>query len=357
MKTCIVTMNSSYNYGAMLQAYALQQKLLSMGIESAFVDRRTIREAKVHIDGGLTGLIKAPFVLLNKKALTKAYRSCESFVNDYQIITENNYSDYNKLKANPPEADVYITGSDQVWNTSKCVPANFLDFVPDGKKKISYAASMGINRIVEDKKEQVKAYLSDFSSISVREVQAAESLKEVTDKPVNVHIDPVFLLTKNEWKKIENPREIPNKPYILCYILFRPKWLNQKLKEIHNATGKDIVVVDMSAYRNVYHTKMIRSAGPREFLSLLRHADGVVTSSFHGTALSVVYHKPFYSIVNPASPSRIGNLLDLLNLSGRVLQENTTDFFQEKVDFSYADSVIGQEQKRATDYLRQNIGV
>lgn len=357
MKVNIVTMNSSYNYGAALQAYALQQKVKSLGVECEFVDQRAILKKNTAAPKGVRGLLFLPSYILNKKELEKGYRSFEGFVNEYQTLTEKNYADYSYLKNNPTDADVYITGSDQVWNTLSCRPINFLEFAPNGKKKISYAASMGIDHIVEEKKETVKEYLKDFSSISVREEDAAEELKEVTDKKIEVNIDPVFLLSENEWKKIQTTNFKITKPYILCYILFRPKWLNKKLKEIHKKTKKDIVVIDLSIYRGIYKNKTIRSAGPREFLELLYKSDGVVTSSFHGTALSIIYHKKFYSIVNPKSPSRIQNLLKKLGLETRIIDENSIIDFKEDIDYSYSDAVIKQEQDKSTEYLLKNIEV
>ncbi len=357
MQVNIVTMNSSYNYGAMLQAYSLQQNIKTLGVECEFIDQRSVFEKQVAFSKSVKGLLTLPHYLFNKKELKRGYKACENFVKEYQTLTEENYCDYNKLKNNPPNADVFVTGSDQVWNTLKCKPINFLEFAPQGKKKISYAASMGISHIVEDKKEIVKKYLSDFSAISVREESAAEALKEVTDKNIDVNIDPVFLLDKEQWQLIQTQNNKINKPYILCYILFRPKWLNKKLKEIHKKTGKDIVVVDLSLYRNIYNNKTIRSAGPREFLELLDNADGIITSSFHGTALSIVYRKKFYSVVNPNSPSRISNILKKLGLTDRIIGIETNVNFEDEIDYSFAESVIKEEQCKSIEYLRKNIGV
>lgn len=356
MKVNVVTMNSSYNYGAMLQAYSLQQNIKSLGVECEFIDQRSTLNKQVTFSKSVKGLLTLPYYLLNKNELQRGYKACENFVKEYQTLTDENYADYNKLKNSPTNADVFVTGSDQVWNTLKCKPINFLEFAPQGKKKISYAASMGISHIVEDKKEIVKKYLSDFSAISVREESATEALKEVTDKNINVNIDPVFLLDKGQWQSIQTQNNKLKKPYILCYILFRPKWLNQKLKEIHKQTGKDIVVVDLSVYRNIYNNKTIRSAGPREFLELLDNADGVITSSFHGTALSIVYRKKFYSVINPDSPSRISNILNKLGLTDRVMDTETNVNFDNEIDYSHAESIIKAEQIKSMDYLRENIG-
>ena len=355
MKVNIVTMNSSYNYGAALQAYALQQKILSFNVECSFIDQRTTYRKKACLPRNKNALLKLPHFLLYKNQLNSGYAAFEDFVNNFQIVTDDNYSNYFKLKNNPPNADVFITGSDQVFNTISCKPINFLEFVPPEKNKISYAASMGIDYIVEDKIELVREYLNSFTGVSVREESAAIALSKVTNKEIEVNIDPVFLLDKDEWKSIQTSKFEFNEPYILCYILFRPPWLNRRLRQIHKQTKKKIVVVDLSLTRNIYRNKFIRNAGPREFLELMDKADCVITSSFHGTALSIIYKKPFYAIINPKAPSRIQNLLDKTGLNSRILKEYTTINFENRMDFSYSEKVIIEEQKKATKYLFTHI--
>lgn len=351
MRIKIVTMNSSYNYGAMLQAYALQDALKKMGYECEFIDQRKFNRKKVAYSKTLKSLHKIPFEIIFRKQLEEGYRKFEKFIEDEQHLTKDNYSDYDKLLNNPPEADVYITGSDQVWNPYSFKPINFLDFVPDNTKKISYAASMGVNHIPGGKKERFKWYINRIDCISVREQSAKQLIGELTDKDIKVNVDPVFLLSKERWKQLEKPVYEIDYPYILCYILYRPGWLNKRLKELHKKTGLNIVLVHNDSFRNVYHNKVIRYAGPKEFLWLMRNANMVITSSFHGTAFAALNNKKFYSILNPARPSRISDMLKLLQLTARMA-EKEIEFNTTEIDYTKVNRIIEHEKDKSFKYLK-----
>lgn len=338
-------MNSAYNYGAQLQAYALLKTVESLGSECNIIDRRSVIEKNVKLSASPYDIA----AFLHKKDLNAGYRAFERFDVERHNLTSENFREYSRLKENPPEADVYITGSDQVWNPLGFDPAYFLDFVPAGKKKISYAASIGVSNIPEDKKSIYKDLLMGFDAVSVREEKAKEILEEFVPKDIKVHCDPVFLLSKDKWREIEQPVRGVDKPYILCYILYRPKWLNGVIKNIKKQTGKQIVLVDPTGWRNIYHDKYIRFAGPAEFIWLISHCDGVITSSFHGTAFASVFSKPFASVINPQKPARITNILQKLELTEHILTEKNTlradaflsDFScEEKIHELVSDAIL-----------------
>lgn len=352
MKICVVTMNSSYNYGAMLQAYALQTVLLSQGHDCRFIDQRKSFEREISFCKSPSKLVHNLFSLIYKKSLLQGYRSFERFIADHEKLTEN-FANYETLQQNPPDADVFITGSDQVFNPVSFRPINFLDFVPSDKKRISYAASLGVSTIPQEKRQKFSEYLNKMDSISVRESDAKKLLCELTDKEISVHIDPVFLLPKEEWRKLAKPVSGIKKPYILCYILYNPPWLNKELKKLRKRTGMDIVVVANEGFRNIYHNKMIRSAGPQEFLWLFDNAERIVTTSFHGTAFSLVFEKPFWAAVNPHSPSRISDLLSLFGAKQAVVQDFETE--PAKVDCAFVKKVQQEQREQALDYLKKAI--
>ena len=349
----IVTMNSAYNYGAMLQAYGLQETIKSLSCNPKFIDQRGL--IKRQDKKSLKSLIYFLFGLKYKKEVLEGHAKFDDFIKHYQSLTEENYYNYEKLKTNPPKADMFIAGSDQVWNPGTLRPINFLEFVKDGTKKISYAASLGVSKIPELKKDKFKRYIEDFDSISMREEQGKNEVQELTNKKVEVHFDPVFLLNRSEWQKIGNKIDEINYPYILCYILYRPKWLNKYLKKLRKKTGLKVILVCNEVYRNVYHNKMIRNAGPLEFLWLMDNAEIVITSSFHGTAFASIFNKPFYTMVNPTAPARISNLMNKLQFSERLLFEGNKFEFQD-INYSEVNKTIDNERRKAVDYLKKSIG-
>ncbi len=351
MRVNIITKHSAYNFGAMLQAYALREKVSDLGAECSIIDLRQKKPNTLSSWLNSAGAIRNFSFLLHKNEILEGHKRFETFIDNY-VKTERYDSSWD-LRKDIPDADVYIAGSDQVWNPLSINDAFFLRFVPKEKIKASYAASMGISYIPEGTKSILNEYISDFDYISVREKTAKEMLSEITDKDVEVNVDPVFLLDENRWKELgKNPNL--KKPYILCYVLYRPAWLNDWLRKLHKETGKQIVVVTSDSYRNIYHNKMIRNAGPLEFLGLLQNADFVVSTSFHGVALSIANKKPFYAAVNNNAPSRISDLLSLMKLEDRIITEKS-DTVLKDLNYDETDKILESQREKSTQYLKKLI--
>ncbi len=349
MKVNIITRHSSYNFGAMLQAYALQEKVTELGADCKMVDLRQPKPQTVFPLNSPSNIAKTALFYLHKKETLEGHRNFEKFIEEKFKRTDKYKNDW-ELYNNIPEADVYITGSDQVWTPYNVKESFYLKFAPENAIKASYAASLGASDIPEGSKHIIREYLEDIDYISVREHSAKELLGELTEKEINVNIDPVFLLSGDEWKRIAIKPNI-EKPYILCYVLYTTKWVNKWLRKLHKETGKDIVVVTFDAFRTIYNNKIVRNAGPREFMGLIQNAEFIVSSSFHGVALSIVNNKPFYAIVNPDYPSRISNILNVMGLSDRVINENSPCVLSP-VDFTKANEVIAQEKAKSVNYIK-----
>lgn len=350
MNVNIITKHSSYNFGAMLQAYSLQQAVSKIGVDCKMIDLRQPKPQTMFSWTSPRNIFRNIAFMIHKKDVLEGHNKFEKFIADNYDKTDT-YKDEWELKYNIPKADVYISGSDQVWNPLNLQDYYYLDFVPDNAIRASYAASLGISYIPDGAKTPIGEHLSRFDYISVREKNGKVLLSELTDKEINVNIDPVFLLSRDEWQVMSVKPEI-KKPYILCYILYRPRWLNKWLKQLHRITGVDIVVVSTDPSRNIFNNKKVTDAGPREFVGLIQNAEFVITSSFHGTALSIVNNKPFYAIVNPDAPSRISNLLEVVGLSNRIISEND-DFKLYSIDFSNANKAIKDEKEKSMSYLRE----
>lgn len=353
IRIALTTKYSAYNFGAVLQTFALQRTIKELGADCIVIDAD--RKAKKTIGkwNSTGAIVFNIYYLIYKKELLQGYKNFDDFIDSLNL--SERYKSYEDLKKSPPQADVYLAGSDQIWNPLDIQENYFLRFVPSDKIKASYAASMGISYIPEGAKRIWKEYLSGIDFLSVREKSAQKVIVELTERRPIVHIDPVMLLSEEDWRK-EAIEPSYHKPYILCYILYRPKWMNKWLKKLHRTTGKEIVVISSEAYRNIYHTKMIRDAGPREMLGWLRCADFVISSSFHGVALSIANRKPFYTIVNPNAPARIENILDTFNLKNRIISEDYPAMLNS-IDYTEQTAIQERERQKSLEYLQFLINV
>jgi len=351
MKVNLITKHSSHNFGAMLQAYALQQTIKTI-YDCKIIDYRPNNGGnKFKKINSMSNIVNNIFTLLFHFQLKKGYERFNDFLKKEYDLTQR-YNSIEELYKNIPFADTYVCGSDQIWNPLALNEVYFLKFAPKKSKKVSYAASMGISYLPDKSIQVFNDYLKNIDVISVRESNAKEIIKPLTNREIYINVDPVFLLEKEIWKKIESPINI-QKPYILCYLLYRPGWINKALKKLHKNTGLDIVVVTTDAYRNIYHNKIVRNAGPKEMIWLINHAEFVVSSSFHGVALSIVNQKPFFAVVNPDSPARIRNILDVFGLQEREISTFEDIVFKE-IDYSTVEIKCLDERRKALNYLKEN---
>lgn len=345
MKASIITMTKTYNYGATMQAYALQTYVESLGINCDIIDHMGFEgeHKKIKLtDLSKSNLLKIPY----KLSLDCGYKSFELFYRQYIHLTRRYASD-DELMNNPPNSDFFISGSDQVFNPRDPKLHKFLlDFVPQGKKRISYAASVGDPCIPNEKKEYYRRQLKTFDAISVREEQGKRIISELTDKKIFQNVDPVFLLDKEEWRRVEKPVNLDKDRYLLCYMIYKPEWFNQWIKKYARKNQLKIVNVGLNGFTKQHTDKFIRSAGPSEFLWLFDNATQVVSSSFHGNAFAILFGKPLISIPDPKRPDRLDNLLSEFDIKDCELFENNADIQPLKYTSS---NVTKKIQKFRTD--------
>lgn len=340
------------SYGSILQAMSLQSKLCSMGYDSSIIKcepypadmlKRMPIEFK-SFKRFLSSIYKRHIF----QALNRRYQSTNSFLRKYVDITY--YDTYEQLVQNPPKADAFIAGSDQIWNPDNMCPFFYLDFAKSECKRISYAASMGITNIPAHKATQMAEYLKNFQALSVREADNVPVLRQYTQKKISVNVDPVFLQKSEQWRKYETEYPMSSRPYILVYAIYWEKSLNAQLKELHKKTGMEIVAIS-SGLQCVYATKRIFDADPGQFLWLLDHAAAVVTSSFHGVAMSILFQKPLAAVIDPNASSRIACLRDTLEIAILPIPDLLEN--GKKIDYPRVNEHIAKEQTRSESYLRE----
>ena len=230
MKIKTITCHDVYNVGASLQAYALMTYLSSLGHEVEIIDYKPEYLSRHYRLTGVSNpkydkpVLKQVYNILKFPGRFKALHSqrkkeYDLFKEQYLKVTSHRYTSNEELKKNPPEADVYFAGSDQIWNTkfpNGKDAAFYLDFAPANTIRAAYAASFATEQIEPEYRECVKTWLSNLDYISVRESSGVQIISELgIDNSIQV-LDPVFLLNKIEWLKICKKLDLTEK-YLLVY--------------------------------------------------------------------------------------------------------------------------------------------
>lgn len=364
----IITIHKINNYGSVLQAYALQKACEAMGYKAEIIDYNFPNQA--HSNNAYVVQVDTQpnepcwIKMLYALDLIRQHKGISAFVGKYQHLSAKQYNSPGELKSDAPQYDVYITGSDQLWNPRHCNgdPAFMLHFAPDNALKISYAASISANKLPEELHPLYKELLGRYAHIAVRENSGARVIKEITGKDATVVLDPTLLLNKEQWNTIAAPKRQFKKKYILCYFLnytFNAfPYVDELAQYVQKQTGYEIVRVARPPHHlGVPHTHYKVGASPEEFLALVRDAEMVLTTSFHGTAFAVNYGKPVFSVVQDrnASDSRQVSLMHNLGLDDQIL--SVKDAMPDKSHFCYD---INAEQKRlevlrksSMDYLQK----
>ena len=282
----------------------------------------------------------------------------------YQNLSEKQYHLPDELKKDAPGYDVYITGSDQLWNPRHCNgdPAFMLHFAPDNAIKISYAASIGTNEIPNELHPLYKELLGRYSNIAVREQSGVEIIRNLAGKEATVVIDPTLLLDYKKWDDIAATKRLFKKKYILCYFLnysFNAfPYVDDLAKEMQKQTGYEIVRVARPPHHlGDPHTHYRVGASPEEFLSLVRDSEMVLTTSFHGTAFAVNYGKPVLTVVKDrnASDSRQVSLMQSLGLGEQIvtIHDPLPYASQAQYDVEKEQARLSELREASLDYLKK----
>ncbi len=338
----IVTLHRAENYGAALQAYALKNYLCGLGYRVGIYDAEQIPAPRnTSPRGRLIGLAKGTANFFNRKHIKIRSTKFKTFAEEYFEINRCN------------SAKAYIAGSDQVWNPIVFNPYYYLDFVPENSVRASYAASIGVTELPDSTKNQYREYLLKFDYISVREVSAKVAIgKFIPEKNIRVDLDPTFLLTKQEWEKLsyKGTNNIKG-DYILLYILHIPENINELCRWLKKELDAEIVLIDGDGYlgMKIAHDKTIKDAGPEDFLALIRDAKAVVTSSFHGTAFSILFEKEFYSVLNADFPGRVANILNYFELF--PILSNQKSFSRQRADYYRIRNKLEENRRNSEAYF------
>ncbi|MBS7130554.1 polysaccharide pyruvyl transferase family protein [Clostridium sp.] len=362
MKIGMVTLHRVFNYGSVLQTYALQQYLKSMGHEVEVIDYKPERFSNkryFNLTGDkwnnplkkLVGLV----ITIPIKAVRK--NIFDKFVKRYIFLTKDTYETYDDVVKNCGDKDIYLTGSDQVWNSTYnelIDPTYFLEFAPKGKKRLAYAGSFG--KITLDKKEidKTKELLNKYTRISVRE-KSAIGILESMGRTDGVHVlDPSLLLDKKDWLKISDSRKDYGR-YVLVYNLNNDSKIKQYAKKIAEAKGIKVVNIVLRVRGdkgciNEYFTT------PNRFIHLFANAEYIVTDSFHGTAFSINFNRQFLCVLPPKYTTRLTSILELVNLKDRICKnELNLQKALKEINYNEVNKLIDEQRVISKNFLENEI--
>ena len=326
MRIKTITCHDVYNVGASLQAYALQTYLTDLGHDVEIIDYKPDylsqhyslwNVANPRYDKPIVKQLYLMAKLIGRLQARKSEKKKQ--FDDFRVerlkLTDKQYHSNEELRTNCPEADVYIAGSDQIWNPlfrNGRDPAFFLDFVTE-RKKISYAASFAVDKLPDDVRQQDMVWLNDFDAVSVREKSGVQLLHELGITAEHV-CDPVFLLDKTHWEKLAST--LSDRSGVYVYDFDNTDLIDQVLSEVKSRNDKII------SYFNQHDADLHDECGPIRFLEYLQQAETIVSNSFHATAFALIFHKDFYVVRREETINkRMQDLLEAVDLSERYITE------------------------------------
>ncbi|MBE5867565.1 MAG: polysaccharide pyruvyl transferase family protein [Lachnospiraceae bacterium] len=348
----IVTFHNHENYGAALQAFGLCRALETLGAEVCFVRDKRAKAAVAEQEAGVSPDLKYDKVAVVAKKMMQRYMDLRK--KEFQRFVENYLpeADLTEERDLNQEFSCFVAGSDQVWNfeITGADPFWFLDFA-EPQKRISYAASFGMEELPEKTREWYYEQLKDFAQISVREASGAGIIQELLGREAQICPDPTLLLTAKEWAELVHD----SKEAVVLYMTEFDSQLYKIAQERAKALGCQLVCISsMLSIQGL--SSQAGGCGPQEWLSCFYHAKEVYTNSFHGTVFAVLFHKDLY--IKPLQKlakrnNRIQNLLDTL---GAVWKEDSqTKIFQISFlqNWDVVDEKISELRKVGMNYLKK----
>lgn len=349
MKTAIVTLVGDFNYGNRLQNYALQEILKSIGVDVTTIDNPP-SSLKNKIKERLFERINGKWRIKSKADLMRE-KNLRRFTHKYISMSPSSYisEDY----------DYFIVGSDQVWNPSfwgtntECYSARrylLRDISP--QKRISYAASFGVEKLNDLWAPVFQKELSMFKAISVREASGVDMIRNTCGRDVALVLDPTLVLPREKWTQLAV--NVQEQPYILLFHLGDMSDQQQEYIE-RLAREHNYKVIDMTNKKDPYY-----QCSPEEFLGLIMNARMVFTDSFHATVFSIIFHTPFLSISRSQKnyckmSSRLETLLSVVQMENRFNNMDIKDPFA--CSFEGVDELIDAKKYDCTKYLRNALGL
>jgi hypothetical protein len=363
MKIGILTYQRAHNYGALLQVYAMQTYLRELGHEASVIDYwpkyHALEYELIPYFKSLSFKRKIKSILLfliGYPRILRRNRQYQKFVQEqFNLSTKPQYP--NKEAIKDVEFDVVVYGSDQIWRNQNYPLFKGFDEIYFGShplnalKKISYAASMGVINLKNEDLSFLEKMINNFDAISVREEELKKVLESFTDREVSLVLDPVFLIDKGKWETLIPERKIREK-YILLYQLV-PSEESIKLADLlQGYFGYKVIEIRGRVNSLLFGKRYMQTESPFEFLSLIENAEIIVSTSFHGSAFSLIFEKQFYAIGMGNNSGRIMTLLSSLEIGNRYVLNIEDANIKEVIDYNSVNKKLKENRENSVFFLK-----
>lgn len=370
-KVGIITFHASHNCGSMMQAYALQKTLKKMNVDNEIIDFQSFGQkdmyAVVHTKKEWKSFVKNMLTLPYRKKIKLQWESYEQYKNKIFELSDKQYSTTSELTETNNLYSSFISGADQIWNITirDYDDAYFLSFVTDNRKKNSYAPSFGAKRIEEhaDNKQKYINFLNSYNNLSIRENNGKKWIKELTGRDAKLVLDPTLLLQEDDYLEAMEDIAI-DKNYIFYYSPKYNKKIDELVKRIAKKYNKKVIVWNATEYyvkqerRNRF--VLPEKINPGVYLYLIKHADLIITTSFHGSIFSTIYRKKFWTIKNGDmfnNDDRVITLLKQIGFEDKLIDlefDNNKDYFEE-INYTNYERKLDELKKESINYLKKCI--
>ncbi len=364
MKIAIVTIQNANNYGALFQAFALQEVLSEyaetdiINYSNKYLGRgfELVRFRPTTVNGILV-TVKDICLIIPRYQVIKKFKA---FIRNNINLTPS-YTKQDLENGSAGHYDYYVSGSDQIWNPS-CVsktneidPIYFLSFAPKNSNKLSFSSSAGGHEYSPQESNNVKHLLKDFKTIAVREQGVQKTLQTLLGREVFHTLDPTLLLSNEEWLNKVGYECTPNKikKYILLYTVPKVPLIRDTVNYISKKLGLKIVSIEQGISAGSKVDEQIRNAGPIDFIHLFNNAEFIITDSYHGACFSVNFSKPFAVVSQGSKGSvRVKSFLAAVGLEDRFISNaNDLKKLNLDVDFKKPLEQLNIEKHASTSIL------
>lgn len=364
-KIGIITFHHSYNCGSMMQAFALQNVINMMGIESEIIDFSNLGQKRLYgvffPNNSIKNVVKNLILFPHREQIINNNLSYEAFMKSYMKLSSNSFSTQQEL--NDDEYFAVVAGSDQIWNITidDADDAYFLNWVKQAHK-IAYAPSFGARKISDYTKDinKYKNYLKDFLCLSIRENNGRKWIKELLDIDVPVLLDPTLLLDEKDYEGlISNTLSLPDN-YIFYYAPHYEKRINDLVISISKKYNMPVIAFNAKTFfvKGMERKGFIlpEVENPSIYLELIKRAGLVITTSFHGTVFSSIFRKKFWVVKNGGmltTDDRVFTMTDMLDLNDRVISiefEEEFDYLKSK-NYELYSINLNKKRLESKEYL------
>ncbi len=365
----IITFHHSYNCGSMLQTFALQNVIEQLGYKAEIIDFSNAGQKQLYSvtkpNNSIKNILKNIILFPYKARIKKNFDSFEEFKNTEFHLSPESYSRMEQLTDS--RYFFVVTGSDQVWNITieDGDDAYYLPWVKKARK-VAYAPSFGAKNVMKyaDNPEKYKTYLSDFKALSIREENGKRWIKDLVGKDVPVLLDPTLLLDASAYDRIaDKSLNLPDK-----YIFFYSPSYQKDIVHLVECVSKKYHLPVIAFNTKTFYVKGMQRTGfklpeienPRSYLTLIKKATLIMTTSFHGTVFPTIFRKRVWVIKNGGmfgDDDRVKTLINELGIEDRLIPIEYKEYFNymKMVDYSYYDKELPILQNMAIQFLKDSL--